>query len=66
MNPMNPYPKNIHGLIRIRILRIHDFCVYLGKDSKKVHVVSGLNTKTIASCIDGKIRFLIFRFFPSD
>ena len=47
MNPMNPYPKNIHGLIRIRILRIHDFCVYLGKDSKKVHVVSGLNTKTI-------------------
>ena len=24
---------------------IHDFCVSLGKNSKKVHVVSGLNTK---------------------
>ena len=37
------------GLIRIRILRIHDFCVSLGKDSKNVHVVSGPNTRR--SCI---------------
>ena len=32
MNPMNPYAININGLIRIRILRIHDFCVSLGKN----------------------------------
>ena len=62
MNPMNPYAMKINGLIQIRILRIHDFCVSLGKDSKKVHVVSGFNTKIIASCIDGRIRFLDFSF----
>ena len=58
--------RRFNGLIRIRILRIHDFCVSLGKDSKKVHVVSGLNKKQAISCTDIKIRFWIFRFFRRD
>ena len=51
-NPKRDYESNESvrdGLIRIRILRIHDVCVSLGKYSKIVHVVSGLNTKTKGS-----------------
>ena len=33
---------------------------------KSIHVVSSLKTKAIASCIEGKIRFWIFRFFRRD
>ena len=41
---------------------MHDVCVSLGKDSKKVHMVSGLNTKTSNSLYKWKNSFLDFSF----
>ena len=40
--------RGFNGLIWIRILRIRRFCVSLGKDSKKIHVASGLRAKIVA------------------
>ena len=40
--------RGFNGLIWMLILRICRFCVSLGKDSKKVHVASGLHAKIVA------------------
>ena len=55
-----------NGLIRIRILRIHDFCVSLGNYKGFEKSPCGkqfLTLKQALSSIDGKIRFWIFRSF---
>ena len=41
MNPMNPYAMKIQWINPNPDLRIHDFYISSGKESKKVHVVSG-------------------------